>query len=99
MNPSPEDGPTHSLATRKVVVLALVVPIAVAFTAILLQYKGFLDVADYGLAENYLYIVGFTVIFLAVLPILVVWRCPGCGAYLGRGLSPARCPSCQARFQ
>ena len=71
---------------------------AVAFTAILLQYKGFVDVADYGLPENYLYIGGFALIFFAVLPILVVWRCPGCGAYLGRELSPARCPSCKGRF-
>jgi hypothetical protein len=95
----PSDDAVHSIATRKVVVMALVVPVVVAFTALLLQYKGFIDVSEFGLAENYLYIGAFGVIFLALIPMLVVWRCPGCRAYLGRDINPARCPSCGARFR
>ena len=99
MNASPPDDPIHSLATRKALVIVLAVPIIAAFTAILLEYKGFIDVEEFGLPENYLFIGGFAVIVLAVLPLLLIWRCPACRAYLGRELHLARCPACGARFQ
>ena len=79
--------------------IVLAVPIIAAFTAILLQYKGLVDAADFGLSENYLYIGGFSLILLTVIPLVVIWRCPACRAYLGRELHLARCPACGARFQ
>ena len=80
-------------------VIALIVPVVVAFTALLLQYKGLLNVEDFGLPENYLYIGTFAVVFLGLIVVVVIWRCPGCWAYLGKELNPAQCPSCRARFR
>jgi RsiW-degrading membrane proteinase PrsW (M82 family) len=43
--------------------------------------------------------VGLTATFLAVMGLILhnrlSWRCPACGAYLGRQLAPAACPTCK----
>ncbi len=97
--PPPSAGPVHSLRSRKIVVVALGVPVVVAFTALLLQYRGLINVEGFGLPENYLYIGAFAVILLGIIPVFVVWRCPACRAYLGREINPARCPACGANFR
>jgi rubrerythrin len=95
----PSDAPVHSLAARKILVVVLGIPAAAAFTALLLQYKGLVDVEAFGLPENYLYVAAFAVIVLAIVAIVIIWRCPGCRTYLGREFNPARCPSCGAQFR
>lgn len=69
------------------------------FIPVLLQYKGLIDVENFGIPENYLSIGGFAATFLGLIAIFVVWRCPGCGTYLGRNGNPAQCPSCGAKFR
>jgi hypothetical protein len=69
-----------------------------AFVAVLVHHKGLVDVEQFGLPESYLYIGGLSVFLMALVALLVVWRCPGCGSYLGREANPATCRNCGARF-
>ncbi|MDQ6885996.1 MAG: transposase [Gemmatimonadota bacterium] len=34
----------------------------------------------------------------AIVATFAVWRCPSCGSYLGRSLSPGECPRCGISF-
>jgi hypothetical protein len=90
--------PVHSLASRKMIVVALAVPAIAAFTVMLLDYREIINVTTFGLPENYLYIGGIVVILLALIPIVAVWRCPGCGTYLGKNTNPKSCSGCGAQF-
>src|SRR5437868_2016364 len=100
MSPNrPPDSPKFSLAIRKAVMIALAVPILTVFAVMLLHYKGLLNVEEFGLPENYLYGGGFAMILVGVIPIFIIWRCPGCGSYLGRETSPKECQRCGARFR
>ena len=87
------------MGTRKIVVVVCAIPAIAAFTAILLNYKGLIDVADFGLPDAPFYIGAFVTCVVAILPILLIWRCPACRTYLGREFDPERCPVCGARFR
>jgi hypothetical protein len=100
LNPaSPSDPPVYSLAFRKALRLVVLILIAVIFIVMLLHHKGFIDIEEFGIPENYLYYGGLGVILLGIVPAFFIWRCPGCGAYLGRKANPVRCNSCEAEFR
>jgi hypothetical protein len=93
------EAPFYSLAVRKAAMISLAAPLVAVFAVMLLHHKGIFDIEAFGLPENYLYYGGFAVLLVGVVVIVVVWRCPGCGSYLGKNTSPARCAHCGARFQ
>jgi hypothetical protein len=98
-HPTPADTPAYPLGLRKAIMVACAVPLITALVVILLHHKGLVDVEVIGLPERYLYLGGFAVILACAVPLAIVWRCPGCRAYLGRNASPASCPTCGARFR
>jgi hypothetical protein len=98
MNRSPDGPSEYSLGIRKALMIACAVPAIAAFAAVLIHHKGLINVEEFGVPENYLYIGGLGLFLLAFIPLFIVWRCPGCGAYLGREASPTTCRSCGARF-
>jgi hypothetical protein len=95
---TPPDPPVYSLAVRKTVMFALAAPLIAVFLVMILHHKAFINIEDYGIPENYLYFGGLGLILVGAIPIFVVWRCPGCGKYLGRNASPSNCPGCGAQF-
>jgi hypothetical protein len=98
---SPQERPEQecSLFVRKAGMFFLGVPLVAAFALVLLQYKGIIDLEGTGISENNLFLGGFGVVFAALAGIFAVWRCPGCGAYLGKEANPSHCPRCHARFR
>ena len=98
MNRPPDDSPVYPLGLRKALMITCAVPAITAFVAVLVHHKGLVDVGKFGIPENYLYIGGLSVFLVALVALLVVWRCPGCGSYLGREANPATCRKCGARF-
>ena len=95
----PEAEPTHSLAVRKAFMCLFAVPVLAAFVVLLLQHKGFIDVAEFGLPVDRLLYGSLAAAVVGLGGIFAVWRCPGCSAYLGKEASPASCPGCGARFR
>jgi hypothetical protein len=98
MSQPPDDSPVYPLGLRKVLMIACAVPAITAFVAVLIHHKGLVDVEQFGLPASYLYIGGLSVFLVALVAFLVVWRCQGCGSYLGREASPTTCRKCGARF-
>jgi hypothetical protein len=98
MNRSPDDPPEYALGIRKALMIACAVPAITAFVAVLIHHKGMIDVEEFGIPKNYLYLGGLGIFLVSFLSLLLVWRCPGCGAYLGREASPTTCRRCGARF-
>ena len=98
-SPWSADGPVYSLSVRKALRLVVMVPIFVIFIVMLLHHKAFINIEDFGIPENYLYYGGLGLILLAIVPAIFIWRCPGCGAYLGKKANPERCNSCGAEFR
>jgi hypothetical protein len=92
------DTPVYSITVRKTLMIVFAALCFAGFVPVLLQYKGLIDVESIGIPENYFYIGGFAAALGGMIPIFIVWRCPGCGAYLGREASPTTCRSCGARF-
>jgi hypothetical protein len=88
---------TTSLRARKLLQLALLPPTVIAFVVIVVAWK-FPDLVPAEIPESVIYIVGFGVVALYFLVTLMAWRCPECGAYLGRELHPACCPRCGVSF-
>jgi|GEM_PF-5458255 len=39
------------------------------------------------------------IVFACVVWIVVNWRCPACGAFLGLNRNPKTCPKCQAKLR
>ncbi len=74
--------------------IALSVPLG---GAVILLVLGERYVADLGL-QAMLLGAGFLVLVAAGFSWLN-WRCPACGKYLGRGLSPTQCPECGVAFK
>jgi rubrerythrin len=68
------------------------------FVVLFLHYKGLINVEAFGLPESYLYYGGLPALFVLLGAIFIVWRCPGCGSYLGRDANPSHCPRCGVRF-
>jgi rubrerythrin len=73
--------------------------IFVVFIVMILHHKGFIDIESIGIPENYLYYGGLALILLGIAPLFLVWRCPGCGAHLGKKPSPEKCDNCGAIFR
>ena len=99
MNRPPDDAPVYPLGHRKALMLACAVPAITAFVAVLVHHKGLVDVEQFGIPENYLYFGSLGVALLALPAALLVWRCPGCGAWLGNKPNPDCCKSCGAEFR
>jgi hypothetical protein len=97
--PQSSDAPVYSIAVRKTLMIVFAVLCFTGFVPVLLQYKGLIYAESFGIPENYFYIGGFGLAIGGLIPIFIVWRCPGCGAYLGREGSPSICRSCGARFR
>lgn len=95
----PSSDPVYSLATRKALRNIIVVPVLVVFVVMILHHKGFFNIESFGIPENYLYAGGLGLILLALVAALLIWRCPGCKAHLGKQPNPTSCPSCGAQFK
>src|SRR5262249_28867826 len=61
MNRPPDDSPVFPLGLRKALMIACAVPAITAFVAVLIHHKGLVDVEQFGIPENYLYIGGLAV--------------------------------------
>ena len=96
--PSPDD-PAYSLGWRVVAKTLLAGIVTVILALMFLEYQGLIDVARFGISEDLLLVGGLAVIAVSGLLIFLVWRCPGCQAYLGKSFSPERCPRCGAGFR
>ncbi len=97
--PPPADRPVYSLGVRKALRIVVLVPIFAIFIVMLLHHKAFINIEDFGIPENYLYYGGLGLILVSIVPVFFIWRCPGCGAYLGQKASPTCCNSCGAEFR
>ncbi len=98
MNPLPPGPPVYSLKARKALRVVVLVPVAAILLVMLLHHKGFIDIETFGVPETYVYYGGLALILLAIVPAILIWRCPGCGAHLGKQANPTHCPSCGAEF-
>ena len=99
MSRPPDDSPVYPLGLRKALMIACAVPAITAFVVVLIHHKGMVDFEQFGLPESYLYIGGLGLFLVALVALLLVWRCPGCGAYLGRDANPTGCLKCGATFR
>jgi hypothetical protein len=98
--PPPPDGPVYSLKIRKAIRLVVMIPILVVLIIMILHHKGFINLEEIlGIPENYLYFGFLGVALLGIPAALLVWRCPGCGAWLGKKANPVCCNSCGAEFR
>ena len=99
-SPRPADTPVHSLSARKALRLVVSIPLLTVFVAILLHHKGIVNLEEIlGIPEAYLYYGFLGVAILALVSLFCIWKCPGCGAYLGKQTNPTRCSSCEAVFR
>jgi len=94
-----QDVPVYSLTLRKILMVAFAVPLVAGFVLVLLQYKGLVNVEDFGIPKNSAYVGGFAASFIGLISIFVVWRCPGCRTYLGKEPNPSNCSGCGAKFR
>jgi hypothetical protein len=101
VNPPLQPGPpVYSLAFRKVLGFAVLIPLFVIFIVMLMHHKGFIDLEEIlGIPENYLYFGFLGLALLGIPAILLIWRCPGCGARLGKKANPSCCEACGAEFR
>src|SRR5436190_2171291 len=95
----PDDGPVYSLSIRKALRVIVLVPLLAVFLVVLLHHKALINIEAFGIPENYAYFGFLGAALLAFLTAYFIWRCPGCGAYLGKKPSPERCDSCGAKFR
>ena len=91
--------PIYSLAFRKGLRVLVLIPVLAIVIVLLLHHKAFINIEDFGIPENYLYYGGLGLVVLAALSAFLIWRCPGCGAHLGKQANPERCNSCGAEFR
>jgi hypothetical protein len=99
MSPSAPDSPVYSLAGRRIAVILLAIPLIAVFVVMVLHHKAHINIEDFGIPENWLYYGGLAVVLIGVIPIFAIWRCPGCGKYLGKKAKPPNCAHCGARFE
>jgi hypothetical protein len=97
--PDPEDAPVRPLALRKALMVAFACVALAGFVPLLLLYNGLIDAEGLGVPESFLYAGSIGATVLGLIMIFVVWRCPGCGAYLGRDFKPPTCAACGTRFR
>jgi hypothetical protein len=64
--PSP-DAPVHSIALRKTLVIAFAALLLVGFIPVLLQYKGLIDVENFGVHQSYRYVGGFAASLIGLI--------------------------------
>jgi hypothetical protein len=100
MDTPPPDPPVYSLSVRKALRLVVMIPLLTILILMVLHHKAIINLEEIlGIPENYLYI-GFVALAVAsIVPAFLIWKCPGCGAYLGRQANPTRCASCGAEFR
>jgi hypothetical protein len=99
MTPSAPDPPVYSLTVRRIAVIILAAPLIAVFFVMILHRKAHINIEEYGISENWLYYGGLAVVLIGVIPIFAIWRCPGCGKYLGKKAKPPPCTRCGARFE
>ena len=98
--PPSSDLPVYSLAVRKALRLVVLIPIFAILVVMLLHHKAVVNLEEIlGVPENYLYFGFLGLSLLAIVPAFFIWKCPGCGAYLGKQANPTRCRSCGAEFR
>ena len=65
----------------------------------LLLYNGLINAEALGVSDSFLYGGSIGASIVGLIMIFVVWRCPGCGAYLGKYFKPPTCAACGTRFR
>jgi hypothetical protein len=95
----PDKPPGHSLSRRNALRVAFAVPTVAAVIAMIIQNNEHINVEAAGLREGYFFAIAAAVCLAGIAGILAVWRCPACGAWLGRAVSPRTCAGCGARFK
>jgi hypothetical protein len=98
LTPQPQDLPVHSLTLRKVELVICGILIIVPLMITALHHRAYINIEQFGLPENYLYYGSFGLIIIGGVLLRIFWRCPECGAPLGKEFSPAQCPACSAKF-
>jgi hypothetical protein len=97
---TPSDPPFYSLSIRKALRLIVLIPIFAMLIVMILHHKAIINLEEIlGIPENYLYFGFLAAVLLGVPAALLIWRCPGCGAWLGKKANPARCDSCGVEFR
>jgi membrane associated rhomboid family serine protease len=91
----PNPATIESFKTRKMLSFVLAVPIGLAFAVAVFQWKEIYDFRPhFGVSEDAIIWGGFAACFLLMPFALLLWRCPECGAHLGKELGVTACPSC-----
>ena len=93
------DTSRYSLTIRRRAMIGCAVLFIGGLVVFLLQWKGLIDVEEFGYSEKYLYIGALGVMFVGLIATFIIRRCPGCSAYLGRDGNPSRCQKCGAIFE
>lgn len=81
--------------TRQLLLLIPLVPII--FLMVFISKSNPSDIA--GISAETITYAGLGIVICAVIFSLVNWRCPACGKYIGKSLSPKFCEGCGAELQ
>jgi hypothetical protein len=85
----------ESFKTRKLLSIAMAVPCGLGFAVAVFQWKGLFDFQPlFGVSENAIFWGGMSVCFLCMPVLFLLWRCPECGAHLGKEFGVRACPGC-----
>jgi ABC-type nickel/cobalt efflux system permease component RcnA len=97
--PDHEEAPVRSLALRRALMVAFLCLLLAGFVPMLLLYQGLINAEALSVSDSFLYVGSIGASIVGLIMIFVVWRCPGCGAYLGKHFTPPMCAACGTRFR
>jgi hypothetical protein len=97
MDQPPEDRFRHDFYNRRLRQVLLLIPFGPAVWIFMWMTRGGPD-EWLGIERGAWIGASLLIVFACALFSLVNWRCPACGAYLGKRFSPRFCASCGARL-